>query len=135
MFGKSKRPKDTMSVKDMTRLDKRPLKYVTMRDPETYKEVRLGENGAVNIMDGDFVLVCLGRDVMRCDLTEVRVGELMNLSGITVKGIDKGTGKEMSVIAHFGDKFWCVKKTVCYFCQFRKTIFVNNLQNIISSDK
>ena len=63
MFGKSKRPKDTMSVKDMTRLDKRPLKYVTMRDPETYKEVRLGENGAVNIMDGDFVLVCLGRDV------------------------------------------------------------------------
>ena len=49
MFGKSKRPKDTMSVKDMTRLDKRPLKYVTMRDPETYKEVRLGENGAVNI--------------------------------------------------------------------------------------
>lgn len=114
MFGKSKRPKDTMSVKDMTRLDKRPLKYVTMRDPETYKEVRLGENGAVNIMDGDFVLVCLGRDVMRCDLTEVRVGELMNLSGITVKGIDKG---------------------ICYFCQFRKTIFVNNLQNIISSDK
>ena len=73
MFGKSKRPKDTMSVKDMTRLDKRPLKYVTMRDPETYKEVRLGENGAVNIMDGDFVLVCLGRDVMRCDLSEVRV--------------------------------------------------------------
>lgn len=84
MFGKSKRPKDTMSVKDMT---------------------RLGENGAVNIMDGDFVLVCLGRDVMRCDLTEVRVGELMNLSGITVKGIDKGTGKEMSVIAYFADKF------------------------------
>ena len=38
MFGKSKRPKDTMSVKDMTRLDKRPLKYVTMRDPETYKK-------------------------------------------------------------------------------------------------
>ena len=105
MFGKSKRPKVTMSVKDMTRLDKRPLKYVTMRDPETYKEVRLGENGAVNIMDGDFVLVCLGRDVMRCDLTEVRVGELMNLSGITVKGIDKGTGKEMSVIAYFADKF------------------------------
>ena len=61
--------------------------------------------GAVNIMDGDFVLVCLGRDVMRCDLSEVRVGELMNLSGITVKGIDKGTGKEMSVIAYFADKF------------------------------
>ena len=46
MFGKSKRPKDTMSVKDMTRLNKRPLKYVTMRDPETYKEVRLGDGGA-----------------------------------------------------------------------------------------
>ena len=39
------------------------------------------------------------------DRSEVRVGELMNLSGITVKGIAKGTGKEMSVIAYFADKF------------------------------
>ena len=59
MFGKSKRPKDTMSVKDMTRLDKRPLKYVTMRDPETYKEVRLGENGAVNIWTATLCLCVL----------------------------------------------------------------------------
>lgn len=94
-----------MSLKAITALDKRPLKYVTMRDSETYKEIRLGENGAINIMDNDFVLVCLGKDVMRCDLDEVRVAELMNLSGITVKGFDKGTQKEMSVIAYFADKF------------------------------
>ena len=43
-----------MPLKAKTALDKRPLKYVTMRDSETYKEIRLGENGAINIMDGDF---------------------------------------------------------------------------------
>ena len=94
-----------MSQKQKIALDKRPLKYVTMRDSETYKEERLGENGAINIMDGDFCLVCSGRDVMRCPLDEVRVGELMNLSGITVRGVDKASGKEMSVIAYFADKF------------------------------
>ena len=106
LFGRGKKnQKDTMPLKAKIALDKRPLKYVTMRDSETYKEIRLGENGAINIMDGDFVLVCLGKDVMRCDVNEVRVAELMNLSGITVKGIDKTTGKEMSVIAYFADKF------------------------------
>ena len=106
LFFKSKnKQKDTMPIKAKTALDKRPLKYVTMRDSETYKEIRLGENGAINIMEGDFVLVCQGKDVMRCDIDEVRVAELMNLSGITVKGFDKGTKKEMSVIAYFADKF------------------------------
>lgn len=105
MFGKKKKSIDTMTIKQKTAYDKRPLKYVTMRDSETYKELRLGENGAVNIMDGDFVLVCSGKDVMRCPLAEVNVGELMNLSGITVKGVDKNSGKEMSVIAYFADKF------------------------------
>ena len=105
MFGNKKRSKNTMSQKDITKFDKRPLKYVTMRDPDTYKEIRLGANGAVNIMDGDLVLVCMGRDVMRCGLSEVCVGELMNLSGLTVTGIDKTSGKEMSVTAYFADKF------------------------------
>ncbi len=106
MFGKKKKAaQDSMSQKQKIALDKRPLKYVTMRDSETYKEERLGENGAINIMDGDFCLVCSGRDVMRCPLDEVRVGELMNLSGITVRGVDKASGKEMSVIAYFADKF------------------------------
>lgn len=106
MFFKSKKSKiDTMSTKQKEAYDKRPLKYVTERDSETYKEVRLGDAGAVNIMDGDFCLVCSGKDVMRCPLSEVQVGELMNLSGITVKGRDKNTGREMSVIAYFADKF------------------------------
>ncbi len=104
MFG-SKKSKNAMPLKKLLAYDKRPLKYVTERDPETYKEIRLGENGAINIMDGDFVLVCLGRDVMRCPLNEVTVGELMNLSGITVKGKDKTSGREMSVTAYFADKF------------------------------
>lgn len=94
-----------MSVKEKEALDRRPLKYVVERDNETYAEHRVGGNGAVNIMDGDFVLVCGGKDVMRCDISEVRVGFLMNLSGITVRGRDKTSGREMSVTAYFADKF------------------------------
>ena len=105
MFGRKKDGKDSMSIKQKSAYDRRALKYVTMRDSETYKEERLGENGAINIMDGDFCIVCSGKDVMRCPLSEVRVGELMNLSGITVKGVDKNSGREMSVIAYFADKF------------------------------
>ncbi|MCH5324858.1 MAG: hypothetical protein J1E39_06540 [Eubacterium sp.] len=106
MFKKSKKVStDSMSVKEKLALDKRPLKYVTERDAETYTERRLGENGAVNIMDGDFVLVCSGKDIMRCDIDKVHVGFLMNLSGMTVKGLDKNSGREMSVIAYFADKF------------------------------
>ncbi len=106
MFKKAKKQTvGSMSIKDKLALDKRPLKYVTERDSETYTERRLGENGAVNIMDGDFVLVCSGKDVMRCPTEEVNVGFLMNLSGITVKGKDKNSGREMSVIAYFADKF------------------------------
>lgn len=95
--------KDTMPVSLIKQLDRRPLKYVTCRDSETYKEQRLGENGAVNIMGNQFVLVCGGKNVLRCDLDSVRVAELMNLSGMTVKGFDKDSGKELSVIAYFSD--------------------------------
>lgn len=105
MFGKNKNSVSSMTVKEKLALNKRPLKYVTERDSETYTERRLGENGAVNIMDGDFVLVCGGKDVIRCDIEKVSVGFLMNLSGMTVKGLDKNSGKEMSVIAYFADKF------------------------------
>lgn len=103
MLFKKKKNKNSMSIQQIKLLDRRPLKYVTSRDSGTYKEKKLGENGAVNIMNNQFVLVCEGKNVMRCDLDKVSVAELMNLSGITVKGFDQDTQKELSVIAYFSD--------------------------------
>ena len=100
---KSKKDKYKMQPDQLKKLDRLPIKYVCERDSETYKEKRIGENGAINIMDGDFVVVCGGKDVIRCPLRSVSVADLMNLSGITVSGVDKNSGRQMSVIAYFSD--------------------------------
>ena len=83
LFGKKKK-QDGMSVEMLMKFDKTPIKYVTERDSETFREKKLGENGALNVMNGEFVIVCGGINVMRCELTKVKVAELMNLSGINI---------------------------------------------------
>lgn len=87
----------------LRRLAEVSFKYVTERDPETLREKRLGEEGAVNVMNGEFVIVCGGRNVLRCALGEVTAAELMNRSGLTVKGFDLDERREKSVIAYYSD--------------------------------
>ena len=105
MFFKKKNNKDSMPMDLLVKFDKCPIKYVTERDSETLREKNLGENGAVNVMNGEFVIVCGGINVMRCDVNEVRVAELMNLSGMTVKGFDLDEKREKSVIAYYSDGY------------------------------
>lgn len=100
MFGKKKKQLG-MSVEDLKKLDKRGLKYANERDGETARETKIGDNGAINIIDGCFVLVCGGRYVFRCRLGELRAAELMNLSGITLKGYDLDEKRERSIIAYY----------------------------------
>lgn len=104
LFGKKKK-QDGMPVEMLVKFDKTPIKYVTERDSETFREKKLGDNGALNIMNGEFVIVCGGINVMRCELSKVRVAELMNLSGMTVKGFDLDEMREKSVIAYYSDGY------------------------------
>lgn len=99
MFGKKKA--DSMPTAKIKKLDKKELRYVAMRDPETYKEIRLGKEGAINIMNGEIRLVCGGVTVFACALEEVKVGELMSLDGITLKGLDRVSGEQRSVTAFY----------------------------------
>lgn len=100
MFFKKK--KYSMPTAKIRALDRRGLKYVIRRNAD-YTETRLGDEGAVNIAGGELVLVCGGKNVFRCNLGEVEVSELMNLSGITLRGTDKDTGSYLSVTAYFSD--------------------------------
>ncbi len=104
MFGK-KKDKGGMPEDMLKKLDKCPVKYVTERDPESFREKRLGEAGAINVMNGEFVIVCGGKNVMRCELSTVKAAELMNLSGLTVKGFDLDERREKSVIAYYSDGY------------------------------
>ena len=103
LFGRNK--SGGMNVKQLKLLDKRPLKYVTGRDPETYSEIRLGEAGAINVSEKELTVVCGGVNILRCGIKEVKAAELMNLSGITLKGQDLDSGEYKSIIAYYSDGY------------------------------
>ncbi len=100
LFSK-KQKNDSMPLSKIKKLDKRELRYVAMRDPDTYKEIRLGLEGAINIISGEIRLVCGGVTVFSCPLDEVKIGELMSLDGITLKGHDGISGENRSVTAFY----------------------------------
>lgn len=97
-----KKNKNSMSVEQLKKLDKRQLKYVTQRDPEMGGERKLGDGGAVNITGDEFTVVCFGKTVFSAPLNEVSVGELMDLSGFTASHTDKN-GERISIVARYSD--------------------------------
>lgn len=101
MFLKKKK-KSSMTAEQIKKLDKRQLKYVTQRDYETGGEKKLGDGGGVNIIDGNFTIVCLGKTVFSAPLKEVTAGELMDLSGFTAYYTDKD-GERISIVAKYSD--------------------------------
>lgn len=101
IFGK-KKPAG-MDIKTLRALDKKPVKYVTERDSETFREMKLGAEGAINVSDIEFTIVCGGVNVIRCALGSVQAAELMNKSGLTVKGDDLDSGRYKSIIAYYSD--------------------------------
>lgn len=101
MFGR-KKPAG-MDIKSLRALDRKPVKYVTERDGETFRELKVGGEGAINVSDSEFSVVCGGVDAVRCPIGEVSVSELMNKSGLTVKYTDPKSGKDRSLIVYYSD--------------------------------
>ena len=101
MFGKKKTA--GMDIKSLRALDGKPVKYVTERDGETFREIKLGGEGAINTGSAEFTIVCGGVNVMRCALNEVQAAELMNKSGLTVRGNDLDSGIFKSITAYYSD--------------------------------
>lgn len=104
MFGKKKRS-DSMSSAQIKALDKKELLHVIMRDPETYKEIRLGGHGAINFIGNELQIVCEGVTVFACPAAEVKAGELMSHNGIVFKGNDRVSGEFRTVTAFYAIKF------------------------------
>ena len=92
-----------MDIKSLRALDRKAVKYVTERDGETFRELKVGDEGAINISDSELTVVCGGVNAIRCALSEVNAAELMNKSGLTIKGTDLDSGKPRSVIAYYSD--------------------------------
>lgn len=104
-----KKNKGGMTAEQLKKLDKTTLKYVTERDQESGREKKLGDAGAVNIMGGDFTVVCLGKTVFRAPLSEVKVGELMDLSGFTAS-YNAPDGTRRLIVAKYTDGTVAISK-------------------------
>ncbi len=102
VFGKN-RNTSGMDIKMLRALDKKPVKYVTERDAENYREQKLGGEGAINVSDKELTVVCGGVNAFRGRLGEISAAELMNKSGLTIKGKDLDSGIEKSIIAYYSD--------------------------------
>ena len=102
LFKKKNKDKNCMTAEQLKALDRRQLKYVTQRDYEKGGERKLGDNGAVNIVGNDFTIVCFGKTVFSAPLSEVKAGELMDLSGFTASCTDKN-GDRISIVARYSD--------------------------------
>lgn len=90
-----------MSAAQIKALDKKELLHVIMRDPDTYKEIRLGGHGAINIIGGELQIVCGGVTVFACPVAEVKAGELMSRNGTVFKGNDRTSGEFRTVTAFY----------------------------------
>ena len=101
IFGKKK--PSGMEIRSLRALDKKPVKYVTERDGETFRESRAGGEGAINVSDSEFSVVCGGVDALRCPIGSVNAAELMNKSGLTVKFTDPESGRPRSFIVYYSD--------------------------------
>lgn len=97
-----KKNKNCMTVEQLRKLDRRQLKYVTQRDYDRGCEKKIGDNGAVNITGEDFTIVCFGKTVFSAPLSEVKAGELMDLSGFTAAYTDKD-GTKISIVGKYSD--------------------------------
>lgn len=84
------------------RIDKKPLRYVTERDPQTYVESVIGRTGRINIYQNEIITVdCDGKEVFRGALADTQVGELLSLEGAVIKGTDLNTGTLRSIVAYY----------------------------------
>ncbi len=101
MFGRKKKPKDSMPLESILALNYKRIQYASMRDPDTYKEIRLGTDGALNIIGDKLHIVCGGESVFACTLDEVSAGELMSHDGIVLKGYDHISEQVRTVTAFY----------------------------------
>lgn len=85
----------------LARVDGKLIKYATRRDPETGGEIVLGKEGRICVGKTELTLMCDGKEVFRCALDGVRLGELMSRDGVTIEGIDTASGLTHKAVAYY----------------------------------
>lgn len=103
MFGfKKKKLPDREIV--LSQMDGRQVKYVTRRirdDDGNVKEMILGKEGRIVVIDGEIRVMCGETDVFRCMSDEAVFYTLLSGDGITVSGVNSINGEKMDIVVFY----------------------------------
>lgn len=101
-FKSQKERKEEKAFQELLeRLENRSFRYITERDLETYSETVIGREGAISIVGEEIVLLSNAKELFRGNLFETKLGELLSMEGLTIKGTDKNSGKLRSLVAYY----------------------------------
>ena len=103
MFGFLKKKKDT-NEDVLRQMDGREIKYVTRRirtDDGAVKEVILGKDGRIVVIEDEIRIMCGTTDVFRCKTENATYYMLLSGDGITVSGVNEIDGKQMDIVVFY----------------------------------
>lgn len=101
-FGRKRQ--DTEKEQALRRLDGKLLEYVIRRDKDSdgnYDEIVLGKGGRIMTATEDTVIMAGMKEVFRCPLAETSCGELMSHNGVMLRGVNRLSGREETLIAYY----------------------------------
>ncbi len=103
MFGFLKKKKDP-NADVLRQMDGREIKYVTQRvrqDDGTVKELILGKEGRIVVLDDEICVMCGTTDVFRCKVENSTYYMLLSGDGITVSGVNSINSQQMDIIVYY----------------------------------
>ena len=103
MFGFIKKKKDA-NADVLRQMDGREIKYVTRRirtEDGAVKEVILGKDGRIVVIEDEIRIMCGAVDVFRCKTENATYYMLLGGDGITVSGVNEIDGNQMDIIVFY----------------------------------
>ena len=103
MFGFLKRKKNP-NADVLRQMDGREIKYVTQRirdDNGDVKELILGKQGRIVVLEDEICVMCGTTDVFRCKIEDATYYMLLSGDGITVSGVNSIDGQKMDIIVYY----------------------------------
>ena len=98
-MGLFKKRKKLENPELLSRINSRAIKYVTTRN-EDGTEYVLGHSGSINVKGEELICFSEGKDVFRCNVYDVKMGELLSKDGVRLS-MTRDDGSEYSIIAYY----------------------------------
>ncbi len=88
----------------LKQMDGREIKYVTRRErleDGSIKEVILGKEGRIIVLENEIRVMCGATDVFRCKTENATYFMLLSGDGITISGVNEIDNTEMDIIVYY----------------------------------